>query len=160
MIEKMNEQHEDRRSVLAKFVVIGGGLLTAALGGLVGIFAAPARLTNARSWRRAAASIDLPKDAPMTIVLTARDADGWYETKKQTVIFLDREGSGYRALSATCAHLGCRVKWDGADAKFKCPCHGGVYDREGNVLAGPPPRGLERLNVRVNPQTSDLEVEL
>ena len=156
----MNEFQDDRRSVLAKFVVIGGGLLTAALGGLVALFAAPARLTNARTWRRAAAATDLPKDAPLTVVLTSRDADGWYQTTKQTVVFVDREGSGFRALSATCAHLGCRVKWDGTAAQFKCPCHGGVYDRQGNVVAGPPPRGLERFNVRVNPQTSDLEVEL
>jgi Rieske Fe-S protein len=35
-----------------------------------------------------------------------------------------------------------------------------VYDREGNVVAGPPPRPLERYAVRVNSQTSDLEVEL
>jgi Rieske Fe-S protein len=96
----------------------------------------------------------------MTVVLTARDEDGWYETKKQSVIFLDRDGTGYRALSATCAHLGCRVHWDQTQSKFLCPCHGGVYDRQGNVIAGPPPRGLERLEVRVNPQTSDVEVEL
>ena len=75
-------------------------------------------------------------------------------------VFIDREGDGYRALSATCAHLGCRVKWDGAAKQFKCPCQGGAYDREGRVLAGPPPAPLQRYAVRVNPQTSEIEVEL
>jgi Rieske Fe-S protein len=146
--------------VLARLVTVAGGMLTAALASLVGVVAAPKELTRPRTWRRAAAADDLPSNQPLTLVLTARDADGWYETKKQSVIFLDRDGSGYRALSATCAHLGCRVKWDETQAKFLCPCHGGIYDRQGNVLAGPPPRGLERLNVRVNPQTAELEVEV
>lgn len=151
---------EDRRTVLARMVTVAGGVISAGVAGLVAVVAAPARLTNPRTWRRAATPSDLPSDQPLTLVLTARDADGWYETKKQSVIFLDRDGSGYRALSSTCAHLGCRVKWDETRAQFLCPCHGGVYDREGNVVAGPPPRGLERFNVRLNPQTGELEVEL
>lgn len=156
----MSAPNEDRRTALATIVTVVGGLISAGVAGLVGIVAAPGRLANPRTWRRAAAAGDVPDNQPMTIVLTARDEDGWYETKKQSVIFLDREGTGYRALSATCAHLGCRVHWDLPSSQFKCPCHGGVYDRQGNVVAGPPPRGLERLTVRVNPQTSDVEVEL
>lgn len=156
----MSAPREDRRTALATLVTVIGGFITAGVAGLVGLFAAPGRLTNPRTWRRAAAPTDVPDDQPMTIVLTARDEDGWYETRKQSVIFLDRNGSGYRALSAVCAHLGCRVRWDQGAGQFKCPCHGGVYDRQGNVVAGPPPRGLEQLSVRVNPQTSDIEVEL
>jgi Rieske Fe-S protein len=156
----MTASHENRRTALARLVTTLGGLLTAGIAGLVGVVAAPARLTNPRTWRRAAAPADLPSNRPLTLVLTARDEDGWYTTTKQSVIFLDRDGSGYRALSATCAHLGCRVKWDETQARFLCPCHGGVYDRQGQVLEGPPPRGLERLNVRVNPDTSEIEVEL
>jgi Rieske Fe-S protein len=156
----MARSDENRRTVLATFVTVVGGMLTAGVASLVGLVAAPTRLTTPRTWRRAAAPDDLAGNQPLTVVLTARDADGWYETKKQSVVFLDRDGSGYRALSATCAHLGCRVRWDATQAKFLCPCHGGVYDRQGNVLAGPPPRGLERLNVRVNPQTAQLEVQL
>ena len=96
----------------------------------------------------------------MPAVLAERHADGWYETTAQAVVFLDREGEGYRALSAVCQHLGCRVRWDAPRKQFRCPCHGGVYDRDGHVVSGPPPRPLERLPVRVNPQTSEIEVEL
>ncbi len=97
---------------------------------------------------------------PYAAVLAERHADGWYETRKETVVYLDREGAGYRALSATCTHLGCRVSWNEQAKHFQCPCHGGVYDRDGRVVSGPPPAPLARVNVRVNPQTSDLEVEL
>ena len=71
--------------------------------------------------------------------------------------------NGYRAFSLVCTHLGCVVRWrpeaEGAGSKkaasaqkgpgrFVCPCHGGVFDSEGKVVSGPPPRPLERLEVR------------
>ena len=49
---------------------------------------------------------------------------------------------------------------DETSTQFKCPCHGGIYARDGQVVSGPPPRPLERLNSRVNPSTGDIEVEL
>ena len=54
---------------------------------------------------------------------------------------------GYAAFSMVCSHLGCLVKWEGDKNQFLCPCHGAKFDTEGNVISGPPPRGLERLNV-------------
>jgi Rieske Fe-S protein len=152
--------HDTRRSALVTIVTAGVGLITAALAGLVGLVAAPAKRDTGKRWRRAAPLSGLADDKPLTAVLAERHAQGWFETKKQSVVFIDRDGSGYRALSATCAHLGCRVHWDDGKHQFLCPCHGGVYDRQGNVVAGPPPRPLERFNVRVNPKTSELEVEL
>jgi Rieske Fe-S protein len=156
----MSDVNPDRRSALATLVAGGVALISAALAGLVAVVAAPATPRTGRVWRRVGSALDLPADAPMSVVIAERHADGWYQTSKQSALFVDRDASGYRALSATCAHLGCRVHWEQSQKQFVCPCHGGVYDRDGKVVAGPPPRGLERLNVRVNPQTSDLEVEL
>jgi Rieske Fe-S protein len=149
-----------RRSALTKIVSAGIGLITAGLAGLVGLVAAPPSRGDTRRWRKAGSMFDLSDDAPTVAVIAERQTDGWYETRKESVVFLDKEGQGYRALSAVCQHLGCRVHWDDGTKQFHCPCHGGVYDRNGNVVAGPPPRPLERLPVRVNPQTSDIEVEL
>lgn len=53
------------------------------------------------------------------------------------------------ALSAVCTHLGCIVAFNAGANTFQCPCHGGKYDRDGNVIAGPPPQPLERLNIKV-----------
>jgi menaquinol-cytochrome c reductase iron-sulfur subunit len=30
-----------------------------------------------------------------------------------------------------------------------CPCHGGVYYADGNVAGGPPPKPLNRYEVRI-----------
>jgi len=32
---------------------------------------------------------------------------------------------------------------------FMCPCHGGIYYKDGTVAAGPPPKPLYRFAVRV-----------
>ncbi|CAN5908543.1 hypothetical protein BH23ACT11_BH23ACT11_09730 [soil metagenome] len=47
-------------------------------------------------------------------------------------------------LSNSCAHLGCPVRWlvVGGHGEFLCPCHGGIYDINGEYVAGPPPRGM------------------
>src|SRR5580693_7020735 len=60
----MARSDEDRRTVLATFVTVVGGLLTAGVATLVGLVAAPTRLTTPRTWRRAAAPDDLPGNQP------------------------------------------------------------------------------------------------
>jgi Rieske Fe-S protein len=159
-LENVAVHDEDRRSMLARLVTGVLGLVTAGLAGLFGAVAAPGASSSDRRWRRALSADDLSTGGPTTAFLAERYADGWYQTRRQSVVFIDREGDAYRAFSATCTHLGCRVRWDAEAEQFKCPCHGGVFDREGRVVAGPPPAPLQRLAVRINPQTSDIEVEL
>ncbi len=62
-------------------------------------------------------------------------------------IIVVRESSGLRAFSAICTHLGCLVKWHAKDMEFKCPCHAGVFDKDGKVVSGPPPAPLPEYKV-------------
>ena len=156
----MSGRTENRRSVLATIVATGAGMIGAGLATLLGFVASPRTAGHAKRWLPAASIFDLPPKGPFSAVIVERHADGWFETRQSSVVYLDREGDGYRALSATCSHLGCRVTWDDSRGQYLCPCHGGVYDREGRVVAGPPPAPLTRLSVRVNPDTSNIEVEL
>jgi Rieske Fe-S protein len=76
----------------------------------------------------------------------------------------------FTIISNHCAHLGCPVQANGPTGKkltgtpnavehtkngrvdltsvipagYGCPCHGGQYDPEGNRIAGPPVRALDR----------------
>ena len=36
------------------------------------------------------------------------------------------------------------MRWEGQSEEFRCACHGGTFDRNGNVIAGPPPHGLDQ----------------
>ena len=72
------------------------------------------------------------------------------------------KGPSFTILYSRCVHLGCPIQpngpideqakknVDGVELRpvlaqsFGCPCHGGLYDSEGNRRAGPPVRSLDR----------------
>jgi cytochrome b6-f complex iron-sulfur subunit len=53
------------------------------------------------------------------------------------------------ALRTTCTHLGCITIWQESEEKFKCPCHGSGFYRDGLNFEGPAPRPLERCAIRI-----------
>ncbi len=55
---------------------------------------------------------------------------------------------GFVMFSPICPHLGCNYDWNDSAGKFICPCHGSVYTRLGEHVAGPAPRGLDPLQLR------------
>jgi succinate dehydrogenase / fumarate reductase iron-sulfur subunit len=67
----------------------------------------------------------------------------------RSVFLVKGPDSAVTALDSTCTHLGCRVSWDSMAGELRCPCHGGAYDRTGEVKSGPPPRALARLNTKI-----------
>ncbi len=70
--------------------------------------------------------------------------------EKYFKIFLVKNSSNaLMALSPVCTHLGCFVNFDRNTNEFICPCHGGRYDIEGKVIAGPPKEPLQRLPVKI-----------
>ena len=46
----------------------------------------------------------------------------------------------WKAFSAVCTHLNCTVQFRDATQQIWCACHNGVYDLNGKVVSGPPPR--------------------
>jgi len=65
------------------------------------------------------------------------------------VIIINRQDKGFIALSRVCTHLGCIVEYDKGKKRLLCPCHAGVFDLEGNVISGPPPKPLPKIPLRV-----------
>lgn len=64
--------------------------------------------------------------------------------KDEQRVWIVREKEGFYALIAICTHLGCTPRWLSAENKFKCPCHGSGFYRDGINFEGPAPRPLER----------------
>jgi Rieske Fe-S protein len=126
--------------------VIGATLATIVGGAVL----APTFSKAADSWLRAGAMDALSGDEPMPVTLRVARQDGFTQVVDRMVIYLVRTGDNeVRAMSSTCTHLGCRTSYDRQTKRILCPCHGGVYDMQGNVVAGPPPAGLSTLPTRV-----------
>jgi cytochrome b6-f complex iron-sulfur subunit len=53
------------------------------------------------------------------------------------------------ALRTVCTHLGCTPNWLEGEQKFKCPCHGSGFYKDGINFEGPAPRPLERYAIHV-----------
>ncbi|HWI53796.1 MAG TPA: Rieske 2Fe-2S domain-containing protein [Symbiobacteriaceae bacterium] len=63
--------------------------------------------------------------------------------------YLTRSEAGLMALYWKCVHLGCTVPWNETQGKFMCPCHGSVYTIDGQNVAGPAPRPLDMMEIKV-----------
>ena len=61
------------------------------------------------------------------------------------------------ALKSVCTHLGCTPNWLEAEQKFKCPCHGSGFYKDGINFEGPAPRPLERYAISI---ASNGEIEV
>lgn len=68
---------------------------------------------------------------------------------KGTTAIVIHTQSGFVAFSAVCTHAGCIVQWQKDKNRIYCPCHAAVFDVEGNVVSGPPPRPLPKYRVKV-----------
>jgi cytochrome b6-f complex iron-sulfur subunit len=60
------------------------------------------------------------------------------------IVVFEDPGQRLRALSAKCTHEGCTVQYVPGQSVIWCACHNGRFDLDGRVLAGPPPRPLEK----------------
>jgi len=74
--------------------------------------------------------------------------------KKKQRVWLIRNHNGIYGLVGVCTHLGCTPNWFPGENLFKCPCHGSVYNVEGEVVGGPAPEPLYRPKIKVAPDGS------
>jgi cytochrome b6-f complex iron-sulfur subunit len=95
----------------------------------------PAPSTQAEQVKLALA--ELPVGAVKTITYAGKPA------------IVMRSSEGVTAFSLICTHLGCTVQWQEGKQQFVCPCHDGYYDRNGDVVSGPPPMPLEQLQAKI-----------
>ena len=141
-----------RRGFLA-WVAAAGGALVAAVAGLplAGALLSPLRraVGGASAFVRVARLDALPEGRPVRASVVAARRDAWTRQPAMALgtVWLVRRGDAVTALSAVCPHLGCGV--EAAGEGFACPCHGSRFDRDGHVLGGPAPRGLDPLETRV-----------
>lgn len=150
-LQAENLESPKRRSFLKAGLLFISGLISAVIAVPLFGFAILPALKKAPKKYVVLGIVDLLKGSRYRKVnYTFQSKDGWIQTIRKRSVYVTDEGNGnFVVLSRVCSHLNCLVRWEESKQQFLCPCHGGVFDEEGNVVAGPPPRALEKLSVKV-----------
>jgi menaquinol-cytochrome c reductase iron-sulfur subunit len=127
--------------------LISAGLAIPAVAYIVG----PAlKKSESEEWIRLGSTSKVEIGTPTLFKAKVERQTGWILNVTELSIYvLTDDGRTYVAMSNTCTHLGCRVRWIADQEQFFCPCHNAAFDKEGLVLTGPPPRPLDRYEVKV-----------
>lgn len=156
--EPTETEHAESPEMLARrrflnWLCIGLGAVGAAAVGVpvVGFLIRPLFSKEPREWRPVGMVDDFIIGTTKRVTYTDPSSVAWTGVSGNTAAWLRRNGiQDFVAFSVNCSHLGCPVRWLANADLFMCPCHGGVYYKDGTVAAGPPPQPLTKYPVRVN----------
>ena len=142
-----------RRSFLA--AVMGGvsAFIAAAVGAPAVLFSLSPALkgTKKETWVQVGALQDFKIGQPKMAEFTIFRKDGWLEESVSKSVWVTRAGDAdFTVYNPRCTHLGCIVSWKPEEKAFYSPCHGGVFAPTGEVVAGPPPRPLDKLDWKLD----------
>lgn len=129
-----------------------GGLISLGLGipAIAYIIAPALKRVESQEWIRLGTASKVEIGIPTLFKTKIERQTGWINNETEISIYVYTEnGRDFVAMSNVCTHLGCRVRWNTDQGQFFCPCHNAVFDKNGNVVAGPPPRPLDRFEINV-----------
>lgn len=141
----------DRRTFF-KRLVNGVGAAVAALLGvpLTSFFTLPAFSKPKPLWKSCGAGDDFSTGEVRLVPLKPLEQREWPEAWGTEAAWVHRRGEqDFVVYNLHCTHVGCPVNWSPQARRFFSPCHGGVFDVDGRVLAGPPPRPLDRYETKI-----------
>ncbi len=157
-MDNANQNLISRRKFFNKVSVALIGLSSILIGiPVIGFLFIPLFRKVNRGWRKVG-NVDQFK-VGTTVAVSYEDPSAlpWSGVSAKTAAWLRRDSeTKFMAFSINCTHLGCPVRWLPDANLFMCPCHGGVYYKNGNVAAGPPPEALRQYPVRV--KNNDVEI--
>ena len=146
--EKLNDV--SRRGFLKKITAAIYGAVTFLAGlPLISFFVSPAFLKSGEEWIELGPAAEFKKPKPVGVIYDKLIKDGWNEKTTSATAWVYESENELIALSPICTHLGCLVSFDEDRDSFACPCHGGLYDRSGAVIGGPPPKPLKRHKIKI-----------
>ncbi len=74
-----------------------------------------------------------------------------YPGKEDSAILIRSKQGTYHAFGQKCTHLSCPVYYSKERERLECPCHeGGFSAKTGEVLYGPPPRPLDKIEIEIH----------
>lgn len=144
-----HDPHDDpayisRTKFLTGVAIVTGGVLTAAiLVPVVGFAVSDSVKEEEWRWIDVGPLSDYPDGEVGSIAVSGPSP----ESDRRA--YLRHKEGAIIAIWNRCAHLGCPVAYSAGGDVYSCPCHGGAYDSLGRVTAGPPPRPLDRFDVKI-----------
>ena len=149
----MSDEEKIKRESFLKIAIVGiGGFIGLSLGiPAVGYIVSPARLENqSQEWIRVGSTSKVEIGTPTLFKIKIERKTGWIVNEEELSLYvLTEDGRDYIVMSNICTHLGCRIRWIAEKGQFFCPCHNGIFDKNGDVVSGPPPKPLNRFEVKV-----------
>ncbi len=82
-------------------------------------------------------SVGAPGDIP----------EGMLVAMPEQKVYVFHGAEGFFAMTAVCTHLGCLTRYEKEEGRVFCPCHGSRFSTQGEVVGGPAPRPLPRLQL-------------
>jgi menaquinol-cytochrome c reductase iron-sulfur subunit len=154
MPKKYRSPVMDRRNFV-KLVTASLGSMMAAIIGLpvIQYFISPALgRTEGDDWISLGSLENYPIGTPTLFNFTLTKVNGWERSSQSYGAFVLRQEGPNEPIvfSDVCTHLSCRVNWDEDSQEFYCPCHAAYFDGNGEVVSGPPPRALDRYEIRLD----------
>jgi menaquinol-cytochrome c reductase iron-sulfur subunit len=133
-----------RTKFLTGIALVTGGVMTAAiLVPVIGFAAADSLKEEDWRWVDIGPLSDFPDGETSSLAVSGPSP----ESDRRA--FIRHKEGAIIAIWNRCAHLGCPVAYSPGGDVYSCPCHGGAYDSLGRVTAGPPPRPLDRFDVKI-----------
>lgn len=144
---KISRRDFFKTTIAAASALIGSALGIPAIAYIVG----PALQTEkSNEWLHLGSTSKIEIGVPTLFKTKLQMQTGWITNEEEiTVYALTENGRDYIAMSNICTHLGCHVRWISDRGQFFCPCHNGIFNKQGEVVSGPPPRPLDRFPVKV-----------
>jgi menaquinol-cytochrome c reductase iron-sulfur subunit len=146
------EQMLSRRDTLKIAIWTIGGLIASTLGipAIAYIVGPSLQRDDDQGWVKLGSASKVELGVPTLFKAKITRKAGWVSSEEQIAAFvLTENGRDYIAMSNICTHLGCRVRWIQDKERFLSPCHNGIFDTQGMVISGPPPRPLDRYEVKL-----------
>jgi menaquinol-cytochrome c reductase iron-sulfur subunit len=150
----------NRRSLLATWLGAGGALLSAlvAVPALLSVGSPLWRKRSGEAWRAVGPLEDFPV-GQVTKGIVQVDRGDWANSLEVKAVYVWRKSAAETVVfSRNCTDLSCPVHFDSGSECFFCPCHGGIFAKDGTPMAGPPRVPLYRYQNRL--RDGVLEIDL
>ena len=137
-----------------KLFIAGNGLIQGTLatlvalpvaGYVIGVIFSP----QPTAWVRVGPLANVPINEPTEFAIQVPIVGSGIKTTRAVGVFVLRTGNQLFTFYNGCTHMGCPVQWRAYSQTYRCPCHGGVYDLLGRVIAGPPPYALRQFDHKI-----------